>query len=82
MRVISSPPAANPLADGMTVAASGLEGCCHPESITAAVEERFLAYGKPSNLTLLFGASTGDHRKRGMGHFGYTGLVGCVLAGG
>nr|WP_246590441.1 CoA-transferase [Rhizobium lentis] len=66
----------------MTVAASGFGGCCHPEAITAAVEERFVASGKPRNLTLLFAASTGDRHTRGMGHFGYEGLVACVIAGG
>ncbi|MBY5864470.1 acyl CoA:acetate/3-ketoacid CoA transferase [Rhizobium leguminosarum] len=82
MRVISSQQAADLLEDGMTVAASGFGGCCHPEAITAAVEERFLASGKPRNLTLLFAASTGDRQTRGMGHFGYEGLVACVIAGG
>ncbi|WP_458382931.1 CoA-transferase [Rhizobium anhuiense] len=82
MRVISSQQAADLLEDGMTVAASGFGGCCHPEAITAAVEERFLATGKPRKLTLLFAASTGDRQTRGMGHFGYEGLVARVIAGG
>lgn len=81
MRVISSQQAADLLEDGMTVAASGFGGYCHPEAITAAVEERFLASGKPRKLTLLFAASTGDRQTRGMGHFGYEGLVACVIAG-
>lgn len=82
MQVIRAAEAAALLKDGMTVAASGFGGCCHPEMISAAVEERFLSEGKPRGLTLLFAASTGDRKTRGMGHFGHEGLVGRVIAGG
>ncbi len=66
----------------MTVTASGFGGCCHAEAISAAVEARFLAEGRPRALTLLFAASTGDRKTRGMGHFGFEGLVKRVIAGG
>ena len=82
MQVIRAAEAAALLKDGMTVAASGFGGCCHPEMISSAVEERFLAEAKPQGLTLLFAASTGDRKTRGMGHFGYEGLVSRVIAGG
>lgn len=82
MRVITSTEAAGLLRSGMTVAASGFGGCCHPEAISAAVERRYLAEGAPRDLTLLFAASTGDRKTRGMGHFGHEGLVGRVIAGG
>lgn len=82
MRIITAREAADRLCDGMTVAVSGFGGCCHPEAITAAVEDRFLAEAGPRDLTLLFAASTGDRKTRGMGHFGYEGLVKRVIAGG
>jgi propionate CoA-transferase len=82
MRIVSAAEAARLLGDGMTVAASGFGGCCHAEAVTAAVEDRFLAEGRPRDLTLLFAASTGDRKTRGMGHFGFQGLVRRVIAGG
>jgi propionate CoA-transferase len=82
MQIITSRQAADLLEDGMTIAASGFGGCCHPEAITAAVEARFLDTSKPRDLTLLFAASTGDRKTRGMGHFGHEGLVKRVIAGG
>lgn len=82
MQIITSNEAAALLKDGMTVAASGFGGCCHPEAISAAVEQRYLAEGSPRRLTLLFAASTGDRKTRGMGHFGHEGLVKRVIAGG
>ncbi|WP_430259677.1 acyl CoA:acetate/3-ketoacid CoA transferase [Neorhizobium sp. IRS_2294] len=82
MKVISSTQAAGLLRDNMTVAASGFGGCCHPEMISAAVEERYLLEGAPRDLTLLFAASAGDRKTRGMGHFGHEGLVSRVIAGG
>lgn len=82
MRVISSEAAASLLQDGMTVAASGFGGCCHPEMISAAVEDRFVREGSPRDLTLIFAASAGDRKTRGMGHFGFEGLVSRVIAGG
>ena len=82
MEIITADEAAGLLRDGMTVSASGFGGCCHPEAIAAAVERRFLAEGAPRDLTLLFAASTGDRKTRGMGHFGFEGLVKSVIAGG
>ena len=82
MRIITAAAAARLLQDGATIAASGFGGCCHAEAVTAAVEQRFLAEGRPRDLTLLFAASTGDRKTRGMGHFGFEGLVRRVIAGG
>ncbi len=82
MRMITAAEAAGLLQDGMAVAASGFGGCCHPEAITAAVEERFRRDASPRDLTLLFAASMGDRKTRGMGHFGHEGLVRRVIAGG
>ncbi|GAB4069177.1 acyl CoA:acetate/3-ketoacid CoA transferase [Ancylobacter sonchi] len=82
MQIVSAADAARLLKDGMTVAAAGFGGCCHPEAISAAVEARYLSEAAPRGLTLLFAASTGDRKTRGMGHFGHEGLVRRVIAGG
>jgi len=82
MNILTASEAAARLRDGMTIAVSGFGGCVLPEAITAAVEERFLAEAAPRDLTLLFAASAGDRKTRGMGHFGYEGLVKRVIAGG
>lgn len=82
MRIVSASEAAQLLKNGSTIAASGFGGCCHAEAVTAAVEQRFTTEGNPRDLTLLFAASTGDRKTRGMGHFGFEGLVRRVIAGG
>jgi propionate CoA-transferase len=81
MRVISSSEAAALLADGWTVSTSGFTGSGHPEGITAAVEKRFVASGKPRNLTLIYAAGQGDRATRGTGHFGHEGLVKRIIGG-
>ncbi len=82
MQVVSAAEAASLIRDGMTVTAASFGGCCLAEAVTEAVEARFLAEGAPRDLTLLFAASGGDRKTRGMGHFGFEGLVSRVIAGG
>lgn len=82
MQVISAGEAARLIKDGTTVTSSGFSGYCHPEAISAAVEERFLAEGAPRDLTIIFGAAIGDGAGRGMGHYGFEGLTRRVIAAG
>lgn len=82
MKLVSAGEAASLIRDGWTVAASGFGGFGHPEAVTAAIERRFLSESKPRGLTLLFAASNGDRRNRGMNHFGNEGMVARVIAGG
>src|SRR5271156_100633 len=82
MQVISAGEAARLIKDGSTVTSSGFSGYCHPEAVSAAVEERFLAEGAPRDLTILFGAAIGDGAGRGMGHYGFEGLTRRVIAAG
>jgi propionate CoA-transferase len=82
MKLITAAEAAALLRDGWTIAASGFGGFGHPESLTDAVEKRFLGEGRPRDLTLLFAASNGDRGVRGMNHFAHDRLVRRVIAGG
>ncbi len=82
MKAISAAQAAGLLHDGWTIAVSGFGGFGHPEAITDAVEKRFLADGEPRDLGLLFAASNGGRKTRGMNHFAHEGLVRRVIAGG
>lgn len=82
MKIIKASEAAALLEDGWTITASGFGGFGHPEAITDAIEKRFLKEGKPRSLTLIYAASNGDRRTRGMNHFGNEGAVRRVIAGG
>jgi propionate CoA-transferase len=82
MKILTAHAAAELLQDEWTIAASGFGGFGHPEALTDAIEKRFLAQGRPRTLNLLFAASNGDRRTRGMNHFAHEGLVRRVIAGG
>ena len=82
MKVVTATEAASLLRDDWVVAASGFGGFGHPEALTDAIEKRFLAEARPRNLSLLFAASNGDRRARGMNHFAHEGLIRRVIAGG
>ncbi|MDA8212493.1 MAG: acyl CoA:acetate/3-ketoacid CoA transferase [Clostridia bacterium] len=78
---ISAIAAARLISSGDTVGISGFVGCGHPEAITKAIEEIYLAEGKPQHLTLVYAAGQGDGREKGMNHFGHPGLLKRVIGG-
>ncbi|MDP2005656.1 MAG: CoA-transferase [Rubrivivax sp.] len=66
---------------GWTVACAGFVGAGHAEAVTEALERRFLATGKPRELTLVYSAGQGDRGRRGVNHFGHAGMTRVVCGG-
>ena len=81
MNRIDAAAAAALVEDGQTVVCAGFVGAGHAEAVSAAIERRFLASGKPSGLTLVYAAGQGDRANRGVNHFGHAGLVRRIVGG-
>ena len=81
VNVISAREAAELVRDGDTVATGGFVSCACPESLSGALEQRFLETGHPRDLTLLFAAGQGHRDGTGGDHFGHEGMVKRVVGG-
>lgn len=81
MTLIDADEAAALVQDGWTVACAGFVGAGHAETVTRALERRFLAEARPRGLTLVYSAGQGDRDRRGVNHFGHAGLVQAICGG-
>ena len=57
--IISAEEAALKVQDGDTIATGGFVSCACPETLSKALEKRFLETGHPKDLTLFFAAGQG-----------------------
>lgn len=80
-KVISAQQSAELIKDGSTVAWTTAGLCSFAEEVATAIENRFLETGHPRDLTLTHSCGCGDHKTRGMNHFGHEGLPKKIIAG-
>ena len=80
-KIVSAEDAIRVIRDGDTVATGGFVGTGFPEEIAVVLEQNFLEFNRPKNLTLVYAAGQGDGAERGLNHFGHEGLVRKVVGG-
>lgn len=80
-KIVSAREAVELVEDGDMIATGGFVGIGFAENLAVALEERFLATGRPQGLGLVYAAGQGDGKERGLNHFGHEGLVARVIGG-
>ncbi|MDO5498736.1 MAG: acyl CoA:acetate/3-ketoacid CoA transferase [Propionibacteriaceae bacterium] len=80
-KLVSAAEAVKLVRPGDTIATTGFVGIGFAENIAVALEERFLATGTPTGLTLMYAAGQGDGDSRGLNHFGHAGMVSRIIGG-
>ena len=81
VRIISAEEVALLVKDGDTVSTGGFVSSACPETLSSALEKRFLETGHPRDLTLFFAAGQGHRDGTGGDHYGHEGMVKRVIGG-
>ena len=81
VQIVSPEEAALRVNDGDTIATGGFVSCACPETLSIALEKRFLETGHPKDLTLFFAAGQGHRDGTGGDHYGHEGMVKRVIGG-
>lgn len=81
MKIIHAQDAAALIRDDWVVTTGGFGHCGSPEALLRAVEERFIAQGRPAGLTLLFASGPGDRDERGINRLAHRGLIRRIIGG-
>ncbi len=79
--VLTPAEAAMLVKDGDVISTSGFVSCACPETLSKALEKRFLETGSPRDLTLFFAAGQGHRDGTGGDHFGHEGMIKRVIGG-
>ena len=81
VKVLSGMEAAQLVKDNDTVIAGGFVGSGCPETLTKALEKRFLETGAPKDFTLMYAAGQGNKGGSGADHFAHKGMIKRVIGG-
>ncbi len=80
-KLVSAEDAVAVIRAGDVVASSGWGGHGVCEAVLAAIEERFLDTGEPTDLTLVWAGGQGDAHGRGLDHLAHGGLIRRAIGG-
>ena len=81
VKIITAEQAAALVKDNMTITCSGFVASDMPETLTKALEQRFLETQSPRNLTLFYAAAQGNRDGSGADHFAHEGMTKRVIGG-
>jgi len=81
VKVLTPAEAAMLVKDGDTVSTGGFVACGNPETLSKALEKRFLETGSPKNLTYFYAAGQGNRDGSASDHYAHEGMIKRVIAG-
>ena len=81
VKVITAAEAAALVYDGATLCSQGMGGNDVAEELMLAIEERFLAEGKPEHISWMHSSGQGDKATRGLNHIAHEGLLDWIIGG-